>query len=93
MSKYKTDDLWVASYIMAEGNDFTSVEHEGFHAYVVFNDDSDGKLRKLQKQYYRGDVKVSIPCLRDSLKEIKDQIRYTKTGEDKNERYGTIRRR
>ena len=73
---WRTDDLYVAAYLISEGHDPKGVERDGRHSFVLFDAENRNELAAKQRAFYRTSVPVNFPSFRASLRELKEELRY-----------------
>ena len=72
----KLDDLYLCAFLACKGIKPQGLETTGFgRRHFVYTDEAKHKLEELVGNFYSGDVQVTLPILRNYIKDLKELMR------------------
>ena len=72
----KLDDLYLCGFLACKGLKPQGLETTGFgRKHFVYSDEAKEKLDSLVHCFYSGEVEVSLPILRNYIKDLKELMR------------------
>ncbi len=77
--KYKTSDLYFASFLKTAGVPLSGTEVEGKKIFFIFND--SGTIKELKKEYFNRSALVPALTFVDEIRSMKALTHMCKDGE------------
>jgi len=72
----KLDDLYLCAFLACKGIKPQGLETTGFgRRHFVYSDDAKQRVNGLVQGFYSGEVEVSLPILRNYIKDMKELMR------------------